>query len=99
MTKVSQCFVTSCGVFQTRTWPRSTKRRAIRTQAHNRQRIGRTNMLHPAYISMEKQMKLEHIGLCVDEPLSMAEWWVNNLGFRYKLKLGTDNDGVAFITD
>lgn len=44
-------------------------------------------------------MKLEHIGLCVEKPLSMAEWWVANLGFKYKLKLGTDNDGVAFISD
>jgi glyoxylase I family protein len=44
-------------------------------------------------------MKLEHIGLCVDQPISMAEWWIENLGFKCIRKLGTDDDGVAFIAD
>jgi hypothetical protein len=44
-------------------------------------------------------MKLEHIGLCIDHPISMAEWWVANLGFEFIRKMGTDEEGAAFITD
>lgn len=44
-------------------------------------------------------MKLEHIGLCIEYPISMAEWWVANLGFEFLKKAGTDDEGVAFITD
>lgn len=44
-------------------------------------------------------MKLEHIGLCIEYPISAAEWWVANLGFRFIRKLGTDKEGVAFISD
>ncbi len=44
-------------------------------------------------------MKLEHIGLCIEHPITMAEWWVANLGFQFLAKTGTDDDGVAFITD
>jgi glyoxylase I family protein len=44
-------------------------------------------------------MKLEHVGLCIENPISAAEWWVANLGFEFIRKLGTDEGGVAFITD
>jgi glyoxylase I family protein len=44
-------------------------------------------------------MQLEHIGLCIQQPISMAEWWVAHLGFTFIRKAGTDEDGVAFIRD
>jgi glyoxylase I family protein len=44
-------------------------------------------------------MKIEHIGLCIENPISAAEWWVANLGFRFLRKLGTDAGGAAFIAD
>ncbi len=44
-------------------------------------------------------MKIEHIGLCIENPISVAEWWVANLGFKFLRKLGTDEGGVAFISD
>jgi glyoxylase I family protein len=44
-------------------------------------------------------MKIEHIGLCIEHPISVAEWWVAHLGFRWIRKLGTDEGGAAFITD
>lgn len=44
-------------------------------------------------------MKLEHIGLCIQHPIAMAEWWVANLGFELIRKMGTDADGAAFIRD
>jgi hypothetical protein len=44
-------------------------------------------------------MNLEHIGLCVEHPISIAGWWVANLGFEFIRKMGTDAGGVAFIAD
>jgi|WetSurMetagenome_2_1015567.scaffolds.fasta_scaffold1094149_2 glyoxylase I family protein len=44
-------------------------------------------------------MKIEHIGLCIEYPISVAEWWVDHLGFEFLRKLGTDEGGVAFIAD
>ena len=44
-------------------------------------------------------MKVEHIGLCIDHPISVAEWWVAHLGFKFLRKLGTDDNGAAFIAD
>ena len=44
-------------------------------------------------------MRIEHIGLCIDHPISVAEWWVAHLGFHWIRKLGTDQEGAAFIGD
>ncbi len=44
-------------------------------------------------------MNVEHIGLCIDHPISVAEWWVAHLGFKFLRKLGTDDHGAAFIAD
>jgi hypothetical protein len=44
-------------------------------------------------------MKIEHIGLCIENPIATAEWWVANLGCKFLRKLGTDAGGAAFITD
>jgi glyoxylase I family protein len=45
------------------------------------------------------KMNIEHIGLCIEHPISVAEWWVANLGFKFIRKLGTDAGGAAFIID
>jgi hypothetical protein len=44
-------------------------------------------------------MKLEHVGLLVDHPISKTERWIENLGFRCLRKSGTDEYGVAFLCD
>ena len=44
-------------------------------------------------------MKIEHIGFLVDKPLSMADWWVSNLGFKVLRRDGTDAYGVCFLKD
>ena len=38
-------------------------------------------------------MKIEHIGFLVDNPISMGNWWVANLGFKILRQLGNDEDG------
>jgi glyoxylase I family protein len=44
-------------------------------------------------------MKIEHIGLAVNAPHSMANWYIQHLGFSMRLGRGSDQDGVAFIGD
>ncbi len=44
-------------------------------------------------------MIIEHIGISVAAPLSMAEWYVQHLGFTIRRSRGDDRDGVAFISD
>ena len=44
-------------------------------------------------------MKIEHIGLSVKDPISMANWYVANLGFVIRRTNGTDQKGLAFISD
>jgi glyoxylase I family protein len=44
-------------------------------------------------------MKIEHIGLSVDKPISMAKWYVENLGFVIRRQNGDDHKGLAFISD
>ena len=44
-------------------------------------------------------MTIEHIGLSVPAPRSMAEWYCRHLGFRLIQGGGSDTDGVAFIVD
>jgi catechol-2,3-dioxygenase len=48
-----------------------------------------------------KKFNIEHIGLLVKEPVKMAEWYKNVLGFHIKLSSKTDEfeKSVAFITD
>jgi hypothetical protein len=47
----------------------------------------------------ENQLKIEHIGICVTAPISMGEWYRENLGFKIIQSAGDDNDGVSFIAD
>jgi hypothetical protein len=44
-------------------------------------------------------MNIEHIGICVQAPISMGEWYRDNLGFEIVLGAGDDSEGVSFIAD
>jgi glyoxylase I family protein len=44
-------------------------------------------------------MKIEHIGLSVSKPITMANWYVEHLGFTIRRKDGDDQKGLAFISD
>lgn len=44
-------------------------------------------------------MKIEHIGICVAAPISMGEWYRDNLGFKVIRYAGNDVDGVSFVVD
>ena len=44
-------------------------------------------------------MKIEHIGLSVSKPISMANWYVEHLGFIIRRQDGNDQKGLAFISD
>ena len=42
---------------------------------------------------------VEHIGICVDAPISMGNWYRDHLGFRILHSAGDDTEGVSFIVD
>ena len=44
-------------------------------------------------------MIIEHIGLAVTAPHSMANWYMKHLGFQMRFSGGNDEGGVAFISD
>jgi catechol 2,3-dioxygenase-like lactoylglutathione lyase family enzyme len=44
-------------------------------------------------------MKIEHIGLLVPAPISMAQWYKNYLGLRILKSSGTDAEGGVFLKD
>ena len=44
-------------------------------------------------------MRIEHIGLCVSNPIKMGRWYRENLGFKILRELGNDNDGAIFMQD
>ena len=44
-------------------------------------------------------MKIEHIGFCVKEPISIGHWYAENLGLRIIRELGDNSDGVVFLRD
>jgi glyoxylase I family protein len=44
-------------------------------------------------------MIIEHIGLAVNAPHSMADWYIQHLGFQMRFGGGGDEDGLAFIAD
>ena len=48
---------------------------------------------------MDTNMKIEHIGLAVSNPISMANWYVEHLGFIIRRQNGDDHKGLAFISD
>lgn len=46
-----------------------------------------------------KKFEIEHIGFCVKNPIDMANWYQNVLGFNIKFAAQDEEKGVAFITD
>ena len=44
-------------------------------------------------------MKIEHIGITVTAPHTMAQWYADNLGFRIIRKSGDDVRGGVFVLD
>jgi catechol 2,3-dioxygenase-like lactoylglutathione lyase family enzyme len=46
-----------------------------------------------------KEFDIEHIGVCVSDPLAMAAWYRETLGFKIKLSGGDGEKAVAFVTD
>jgi len=44
-------------------------------------------------------MRIEHLGFLVEKPISMGQWWVENLGFRVVRQSGDDFFGVCFLQD
>jgi hypothetical protein len=45
------------------------------------------------------KMEMEHIGISVEEPVKMAQWYLDNLDFNLILQKGDDLQGVSFISD
>jgi catechol 2,3-dioxygenase-like lactoylglutathione lyase family enzyme len=46
-----------------------------------------------------KKFEIEHIGICVKNPVEMANWYQRVLGFKIKFAAQDEEKGVAFITD
>jgi catechol-2,3-dioxygenase len=46
-----------------------------------------------------KKFDIEHIGICVEKPIEMANWYRDTLGFNIKFCAEDEENGVAFITD
>ena len=50
-------------------------------------------------LSAMKKFEIEHIGISVKEPIKMANWYQETLGFDIKFWAEDDEKAVAFITD
>jgi catechol 2,3-dioxygenase-like lactoylglutathione lyase family enzyme len=46
-----------------------------------------------------KKYEIEHVGITVAEPVEMANWYQDVLGFRIKFSGQDKEKGVAFLTD
>ena len=46
-----------------------------------------------------KRYEIEHIGIIVTEPVEMANWYQDTLGFNIKLSGQDKEKAVAFLTD
>jgi catechol-2,3-dioxygenase len=46
-----------------------------------------------------KKFDIEHIGICVESPIEMANWYRDTLGFNIKFCAEDDEKGAAFFTD
>ena len=44
-------------------------------------------------------MNIEHIGICVEAPVSMGVWYRDALGFAIIRSAGNDQEGVTFLAD
>jgi hypothetical protein len=43
--------------------------------------------------------EIEHIGISVDKPIEMANWYHETLGFNIKFSAEDDEKALAFLTD
>jgi hypothetical protein len=50
-------------------------------------------------LSAMKKFEIEHIGISVKEPVKMANWYQETLGFDIKFSAEDDEKAVAFITE
>jgi catechol-2,3-dioxygenase len=46
-----------------------------------------------------KKYEIEHIGISVEKPIEMANWYQETLGFNIKFSAEDEEKGVAFLTD
>lgn len=46
-----------------------------------------------------KKYAIEHIGIAVEKPIEMANWYRETLGFNIKFSAEDEEKGVAFLTD
>ena len=46
-----------------------------------------------------KKYDIEHIGIAVEKPIEMANWYRETLGFNIKFSAEDEEKGVAFLTD
>jgi glyoxylase I family protein len=46
-----------------------------------------------------KKYEIEHIGICVEKPIEMANWYHEVLGFNIQFSAQDKEKGVAFLTD
>ncbi len=46
-----------------------------------------------------KKFEIEHIGICVEKPIEMANWYRETLGFNIVFSGEDEEKGVAFLTD
>lgn len=46
-----------------------------------------------------KKFEIEHIGISVVDPVVMANWYQETLGFNIKFSAEDEEKGVAFLTD
>jgi catechol-2,3-dioxygenase len=46
-----------------------------------------------------KKYEIEHIGICVEKPIEMANWYHETLGFNIKFSAEEEEKAVAFLTD
>ncbi len=42
---------------------------------------------------------IEHIGIAIEDPIAMGEWYRDVLSFRIKFSAKDDEKAVSFITD
>ena len=50
-------------------------------------------------IQTMKKYEIEHIGISVEKPIEMANWYQETLGFNIKFSAEDEEKGVAFLTD
>jgi hypothetical protein len=46
-----------------------------------------------------KKMRIEHIGMCVSNPIDMGNWYKDNLGFSVLRSAGSNIQGAMFLVD